>query len=430
MCMYSFLLSRFILLSFCGGATDREYIAGVPVSKIRQRFVFAIFDFLTWIFFVPNHYKYTLHVYILDINWIGHVYSQKVYYNIRIVRRTPRKGNMIELPPDKILIYAISILCMILMVLFVHRFVQPKRTRGRVIVWHALYTVGVIVSLQFIPNTIQDEIFSPGGVLVVGTLLPIYESIVAICTIGEADDTTWLQYWIASATLSFSTEFVDNLTRYLPAAGEHWYEFEFFFYLWLLLPYTDGAALIYDVFTKPYCAPLAQRIKVQCEGYIGMLLTMANTSYIWILWYSLLYLPDSSKRFLVVALGTVYPIAASLVAVTTESTGLDDTLWLTYWTTFSLLFIAMDYIENFIGSIPGFYSLCAIATVYLFLPMFNGAEIVFRRVLVPLSGQHENMLLHDAYKVKAGMIKAIPINQRDRVFEKTAHIFLKGDKVE
>jgi TB2/DP1, HVA22 family len=126
----------------------------------------------------------------------------------------------------------------------------------------------------------------------------------------------------------------------------------------------------------------------------------------------------------------VYPIAASLIAVTTETTGLDDTLWLTYWTTYSLLYIAMDYIENFIGHVPGFYSICALATVYLFLPMFNGSEVVFRRVLVPLSGQYENMLLRDAYLVKAGMVKAIPTQHRDRVLEKAAHIFLKGDKAE
>jgi receptor expression-enhancing protein 5/6 len=223
---------------------------------------------------------------------------------------------------------------------------------------------------------------------------------------------------------------MDDITQVLPHAGEHWYEFELLLYLWLLLPYTDGATLIYDVWTKPYCTPLATRIKVQCEGYIGLLLTLTNTSYLYIMWYSLIYLPEGSKRFLVVALGTVYPITASLVAVTTATTTTttsnDTTIWLTYWTTYSILFILMDYLENFLGQIPGFYSLCAIATVYLFLPMFNGSEVIFRRILVPLSGQYENMLLHDAYMVKQSMIQAIPVEHRERVLEKTAHIFLKG----
>lgn len=334
---------------------------------------------------------------------------------------------MRELPKEKILIYAGAILCVMVSAPLLHR---VKRTRGKQPFWHALFLAGAAAILFWVPEAIQKEVFSPGGVVVIGTLLPVYESIVAICSIGEQDDKAWLQFWITSATVSFSTEFMDDIRQKLPAAGEHWFEVELLFHLWLLFPLTDGAALIYDCFTKPYVAPAAQRVKIQFEGFIGVFLTLVNTSYIWVLWYAFLYLPEEAKRFLVVALGTVYPIAASTVAVTTEATSLDDTFWLTYWTTFSLLFIIMDYAENFVGSIPGFYSICAVAVVYLFLPMFNGAEVVFRRVLVPLSGQYENLLLHDAYVVKAGMVKSLPVDQRERVFEKTACIFLKAHKTE
>lgn len=340
---------------------------------------------------------------------------------------------MIEVPREKIVIYSVSLLVLILCIVISEKFMKPSeeqqqkyRTRGRKILYHVLYIIAVALVLVFVPSNVQNEIFSPFGVLLIGTIIPIYKSCVAICSISSLDDTIWLQYWITSAIVSFSTEFMDDLTYYLPNAGEHWYEFEFVFYLWLLLPFTDGATLIYDLFTKPYCTPIATRIKVQCEGYIGLLLTLTNTSYLYIIWYSLIYLPESSKRFLVVALGTVYPITASLVAVTTETTTNDETVWLTYWATYSILFILMDYLENFMGQIPGFYSLCAVATVYLFLPMFNGSEVIFRRVLVPLSGQYENMLLHDAYKVKQSMVQAIPAEHRERVMEKTAHIFLKG----
>lgn len=329
---------------------------------------------------------------------------------------------MRELPKEKLLVYAGGIGCVAAAAALCHRI---KRTRGRNPLWHVVFVAAAAAIAFLVPDFIQEELFSPGGVVVVGTLLPVYESIVAICTIGEADDTVWLQFWISSATVSFATEFMDDITAQLPQAGEHWFQFEVFFNLWLMFPLTDGAALIYDHFTKPYIAPTAQRIKVQCEGYIGMLLTMVNTSYIWILWYAFIHLSEDTRRFLVVALGTIYPIAASTVAVTTETSGLDDTLWLTYWTTFSLLFVIMDYAENFVGRIPGFYSLCAVAVVYLFLPMFNGAEVIFRRVLVPLSRQHENLLLHDAYVVKMSMVKSLPADQRDRVFEKAAFVFLK-----
>jgi hypothetical protein len=85
----------------------------------------------------------------------------------------------------------------------------------------------------------------------------------------------------------------------------------------------------------------------------------------------------------------------------------------------------MDYLENFVGQIRGFYSLIAVATVYLFLPMFGGAEVVFRRFLVPLSGQYQNMLLHDAYLVKLGVMKDVPEKQRDETMEKAAILFMK-----
>jgi hypothetical protein len=44
-----------------------------------------------------------------------------------------------------------------------------------------------------------------------------------------------------------------------------------------------------------------------------------------------------------------------------------------------------------------------IAALFLFLPMFDGANVVFRRVLVPLCGQYEEMLLHDAFLVRKGV---------------------------
>ena len=55
--------------------------------------------------------------------------------------------------------------------------------------------------------------------------------------------------------------------------------------------------------------------------------------------------------------------------------------------------------------------------------MFDGANVVFRRVLVPLSGQYENMLLHDAYLVRKGMEASIPEKYHDRVFTKAANVF-------
>jgi hypothetical protein len=191
----------------------------------------------------------------------------------------------------------------------------------------------------------------------------------------------------------------------------------------MLLPFTDGAVLIYDIFTEPYISPYAMKLKNYVEGWISFLLVAVNTSYLWFAWFIFMSFPEEQRRFFVVAMGTIYPVAASVIALTTKKDGRDDTFWLTYWSCFSLLFLAMDYLENFIGHIRGFYSICMVATIYLFLPMFNGANVVFRRVLVPLSGQYENMLLHDAYLVRKDMEKSIPNKYHDRVFKKAAEVF-------
>jgi len=332
---------------------------------------------------------------------------------------------MREIPKDKILVYVVGILTAALAAPLINR---VKRTRGKNALWHFAFFVAAGASLLLLPDFVQDEIFSPGGVLLVGTLWPIHASIRAVCSVGEEDDTAWLQYWIASASLSFSTEFVDEIAARLPAAGEHWYEFEFFFNLWLMLPFTDGAALLYDKFTKPYLGPLAVKMKDKCEGWIALLVAAVNASHLWFLWFAFVSLPEEARRFVVVLLGTAYPVAASIAAVTTSTTKLDDTVWLTYWCCFSLLFVIMDYVENFVGHVRGFYSLCAVASVYLFLPMFNGADVVFRTVLVPLSGQHENLLLHDAWILKQGMLARIPPDKQEAVNLKAAEIFLKNKR--
>jgi hypothetical protein len=84
-----------------------------------------------------------------------------------------------------------------------------------------------------------------------------------------------------------------------------------------------------------------------------------------------LSLSEDQRRFVVVAVGTVYPLVASTVAITTKTDGKDDTsFWLTYWSCFNLLFWAMGCLEHFVGNISGFYSICLVATIYLFLPLW------------------------------------------------------------
>jgi hypothetical protein len=148
---------------------------------------------------------------------------------------------MRELDKGKILIYLISLVAVVAVAPLLEK---CPRTRGKNIVFHGIFVGSAIVFLLLVPNGIQNEVLSPGGVIVVGTILPVYSSIVAVCTPGEHDDSAWLQYWIASAAFNYMTEFIDEIKQHFPAGGEHWYEFEFFLTLWMMLPFTDGAALL------------------------------------------------------------------------------------------------------------------------------------------------------------------------------------------
>ena len=343
---------------------------------------------------------------------------------------------MRKIPPEKMAFYAGAVVAVLVFSIVLRFFPRLRKPP----IWiHPLYLVAVGLTVVFLPDWIQDEVFSPGGVVLVGTFLPVYNSIVAVCSVDAADDETWLQFWMLWGTLSFLTEFMDDITSRLPQAGEHWFEFEFFTVLWLMLPFTNGAGVMYEWVTKPYITPLAKRVSVQMEGWVQALLTMVNTSYIWFVWYMFVRLPEEQRRFIVVGLGTAYPMVASIVAISKkdevdEATGSEHgvskssflvTNWLTYWACYMLLFVAMDWLENFVGHILGFYSLCGFATLYLALPMFNGAEVVFRRVLVPLSGQYEQLMIRDAWLVRQNILDSIPQKNRANVLTRAAAMFLQ-----
>lgn len=202
-----------------------------------------------------------------------------------------------------------------------------------------------------------------------------------------------------------------------------------FFTLWLIFPLTDGATLLYDNVTKPFVAPIAKKIKSKMDGWIGILMGIVNTSNLWFLWFVFMTFPEEARRFLVVAVGTAYPMVASIMAATTsDDDGLEDadTFWLTYWACFNILFLAMDYLENFVGEIRGFYSICLASTIYLFLPLFRGADVVFRRILVPLTGHQKELMLHDAWKVRVSIEKAISdAAMKGEVLAKVADMFTK-----
>jgi len=80
--------------------------------------------------------------------------------------------------------------------------------------------------------------------------------------------------------------------------------------------------------------------------------------------------------------------------------------------------------ESFLGRVPGFYTLVIFTTVYLML--FRGADKVFRKILVPLAGLQELLILRDSILMKKQMLKDLD-PERAKIVRKSIAKFFDDD---
>ena len=327
--------------------------------------------------------------------------------------------------------WIIEVLCTlaVLVVVALAYHFGPPRTLGRAWVPHAI-TAGCLILIEvLLPVSIAKYIFSALTATVVGTVFPIYESVRAVCTPQEDDDKAWLQYWMVGGVLFMCTEWVGHAIGDDNEKVVYWYEFMSVFFVWLFLPVTDGAALIYYNITEPFLAPKVKPLQAKMNNAITALYqTMINAVHLWLLWIIFLFLPQGLKRIIAVAVGTVYPEVSSIAAAATEEVA-DDTYWLTYWSVYGCLFLIMELLETWLGRVPGFYTLIILTTVYLMLPMFTGADKLFRKVLVPLSGLQEMLMLRDAIQVKKQMLRDLDPERAKAVRQAIAKFYSDDDAV-
>ncbi|KAH6684183.1 TB2/DP1, HVA22 family-domain-containing protein [Halenospora varia] len=91
--------------------------------------------------------------------------------------------------------------------------------------------------------------FNLGGQLltnVAGFVIPGYYSLEALFSVSKADDTQWLTYWVVFA---FFTVFESAVSAvyWFP----FYYTFKFLLVLWLALPFTGGAQIVFRSFIQP-----------------------------------------------------------------------------------------------------------------------------------------------------------------------------------
>jgi len=82
-----------------------------------------------------------------------------------------------------------------------------------------------------------------------GFAIPAYYSLEALFTSGKADDTQWLTYWVVYAFLTV-IESAINAVYWFP----FYYVFKFIFVIWMALPQTNGAQVVFRSFIQPLFA--------------------------------------------------------------------------------------------------------------------------------------------------------------------------------
>ncbi|KAK6426333.1 ER membrane protein DP1/Yop1 [Oleoguttula sp. CCFEE 5521] len=79
-----------------------------------------------------------------------------------------------------------------------------------------------------------------------GFVIPAYYSLDALFTSGKADDTQWLTYWVTYAFLTVIESAV-NAVYWFP----FYYTFKFILVLWMALPQTGGAQIVFRSLLQP-----------------------------------------------------------------------------------------------------------------------------------------------------------------------------------
>ncbi|KAI9687608.1 MAG: ER membrane protein DP1/Yop1 [Bathelium mastoideum] len=111
-------------------------------------------------------------------------------------------------------------------------------------------------------------IFNLGSAFLVniaGFVIPGYYSLEALFTSGKSDDTQWLTYWVVFAFFTviesafnatyWFRESSPNLTRLVDAdKTAFYYTFKFVLVLWMALPQTGGAQIIFRSLIQPLFA--------------------------------------------------------------------------------------------------------------------------------------------------------------------------------
>ncbi|KAI8928121.1 TB2/DP1, HVA22 family-domain-containing protein [Entophlyctis helioformis] len=82
-------------------------------------------------------------------------------------------------------------------------------------------------------------------------------------------------------------------------------------------------------------------------------------------------------------LGFLYPAYASFKALESANKE-DDVQWLTYWTVYGFINMIEFFSDILLYWLPLYYTMKAVFILWLALPLFRGAEVLYKQVFRPI----------------------------------------------
>ncbi|KAJ3403866.1 hypothetical protein CcCBS67573_g06452 [Chytriomyces confervae] len=98
-------------------------------------------------------------------------------------------------------------------------------------------------------------------------------------------------------------------------------------------------------------------------------------------------------------LGFLWPAYQSYKAIE-DSDKENDTQWLTYWTVFGFFNVIEVFTDVLLYWIPFYYAFKSIIILYLILPQFQGAKVVYTSIIAPYLMKQQVEIDSDIAKIK------------------------------
>ncbi|KAH0474855.1 MAG: uncharacterized protein KVP18_003821 [Porospora cf. gigantea A] len=103
----------------------------------------------------------------------------------------------------------------------------------------------------------------------------------------------------------------------------------------------------------------------------------------------LLLFLDKASQLITNLVGFCYPAWQSVKAI---ESGKDHSQWLTYWVVFAFISSCEIFVEFILHWVPFYYIIKSVFLLWLFLPTFSGATVVYRKILRPVFVRYESVV--------------------------------------